>query len=394
MSSEINVNEMLRERASLKISLIGVGNAGNQLLNKAQKAGYDVFAINSSEKDLNNAVTSDQLPSFVIGHEARGAGKVRSVAVNLFKETGNNLFTSIPYFTEMCERSDVIIVAGATAGGTGSGVCPPLINLLKNVYPTKIIIYIGIIPRLTDSVNAQENSIACLNEIFALKIPYILADLNYYTGVANDLAYDKIQNYIIDCLDTIAGKYLNMSSFGMIDENDMRMVIGEPGYMSLYFVNKVTQQMLDRESMQSMMIKQVKHNPAAEMQRDKIIKNMAAIFNVSEDITDSSRSGDYEELESVIGRPLSTYENYAITNGTEGQMIIILSGQTDPMNRVDKMIQISKTALEQAKMRKDFTSAMQDAVNSSLTQNRNLPGLEDTSSDEKKATVADFFKNL
>lgn len=387
------VNEMLRERASLKFSIIGVGNAGNQLLNVAYKNGYDVFAINSSQMDLDHAVTIKEIPSYIVGREGRGAGKIRAKAVELFKDTGEELFTNVPYFGEMCDRSDVIVVSGATAGGTGSGICPPLIGLLKQMYPTKIIIYVGILPRLTDSVAAQENSIGCLTEIFSCEVPYILADLNYYTGVPNDQAYDKIQKYIVDCLNVLSGKYLHTSSYGMIDENDMRMVIQEPGYLSIYNLEKVTQDMLDKDSMQSMMVKLIKRSPAAPIQFDKIIKNMAAIVNISEDLTDSSRAGDYGELTTAIGRPLSVYENYAVSETTaDGQMIIVLSGQTVPMNRIDKMIQIKNEAAENQKNQKKFESALNDAVASSLTGGRALPSSDTLDSDTKAGIVAGFFK--
>lgn len=386
------VNEMLRERASLKFSIIGVGNAGNQLLNVAYKHGYDTFAINSSRLDLDHAVTIKEIPSYIVGREARGAGKVRKKAVELFKDTGEELFTNIPYFSEMCDRSDVIVVSGATAGGTGSGICPPLIGLLKQMYPSKIIMYVGILPRLTDSVAAQENSIGCLTEIFDCNVPYILADLNFYSGVPNDQAYDKIQQYIIDCLNVLSGKYLHTSSYGMIDENDMRMVIQEPGYLSIYNLSKVTQDMLDKESMQSRMVNLIKRSPAVSIQFDKIIKNMAAIVNISEDLTDSSRAGDYDELSAAIGRPLAVYENYAVSQTTaDGQMIIVLSGQTIPMNRIDKMIEIKRVAAETQKNQKRFESALSDAVSTSLTGDRSLPSGESLDSDTKAGIVAGFF---
>lgn len=389
-----NVEQMLRDRASLKVSIIGVGNAGNQFLNPAVKAGYDVFAINSSQKDLDNAITSKQTPSFIVGREGRGAGKIRSKAVELFKENGAELFSNTPYFKEMCERSDVIIVTGAAAGGTGSGICPSLITLLQRMYPDKIVIYFGILPRLTDSVNAQENTVACLREIFDLKIPYMLADLDYYQGVPNDIAYQQVQEFMLDCVNTLAGKYLKTSPFGMIDENDMRMIIKAPGYMSVYHLQKINQAMLDRESMQQKMIGLINRSPAAQIQRDKIIQNFGVIVDISADLGDSVRAGDYEELTKHVGRPLSTYENYVPDgNGTTGQMILILSGQTAPLNRVEQMIEISKEAADTQKNQKDFRNLMDDAVSGSITQNRSLPTRNGLSEAEKDSAISDFFNS-
>ena len=388
------VNEMLENRAALQISLIGVGNAGNQLLNEAIKHDIDVFAINSSYADLNNSVVDKNIKSFIIGKEARGAGKNRKVALSFMKDNGLELMTDVPVFTEMCARSDVIIVAGSTAGGTGSGVCPSLVALLKQQYPGKIIIYCGILPRLTDSVKAQENSIGCLSEICDLNVPYMLADLDYYQGIPNDTAYRDIQLYIIDCINSIRGKYLNKSSYGMIDENDMRTVIAEPGYMAVYNLNKVSQSQLDKESMQQMMIKKIKQSPAAEIMRDGIVHQMAAIINMPEDMSDSSKASDYEELVGYIGRPLAIFENYAITQGATGQMVIILSGQTTPYNRIAKMNEIVTEYAEKANKQKKFN--LNDLRSTDVTEEipEFLRGSGKTDAEEKKNQLANFFNNL
>ena len=385
------VNEMLETRAALHISLIGIGNAGNQLLNEAIKHNIEVFAINSSHADLNNSVVDKSIKSFIVGDEARGAGKNRALALSYLKANGKELMTNVPAFTSMCERSDVIIVASSTAGGTGSGISPAFISLLKHYYPSKIIMYCGILPRLTD-VKAQENSIRCLSEIDKQKVPYILADLEYYAGIPNDIAYRDIQLYIIDCINSIRGKYLNKSSYGMIDENDMRTVISEPGYLSIYNLNKVSQNQLDKESMQQMMIKQIKHSPAVEIMRDGIVHQMAAIINMPENMSDSSKASDYNELIGYIGRPLTIFENYAITQGATGQMVIILSGQTTPFNRISKMNEIVAEYTERANRQKNFN--LETLCSSDLKEE--IPSFlkSQSTSDNNSDTLDDFFNSL
>ena len=399
-TNNTNVSELLENRTALQCSLIGIGNAGNQILNEAVKHGIDVFAINSSYADLNNAIINKEIKSFIVGKEARGAGKNRKVAIELLKSNGMELMTSVPSFTSMVERSDVIVVTGSTAGGTGSGVAPALIQLLKMQYPAKIIIYFGILPRLTDSIQAQINTIACLDEITKLSIPYMLADLNYYQGKPNDEAYRDIQQYAVDCINTIRGKYLNKSSYGMIDENDMRTVISEPGYMSIYNLDRVTQAQLDAESMQPMMIKRIKSSPAASIMRDGIVRQMAAIINIPEDMTDSSRASDYEELIGYIGRPLAIFENYAIVSGAVGQMIVVLSGQTTPYTRISQMADLVKESEDKFNRQKNFE--LSGMINSGLMKSDVPAFLQDSTTKEdseeaaaaKRQTINNFFSNL
>ena len=332
------VNAIIKDRIPLKISIIGVGNAGNQLLNEAVKRdNVRVFAINSSGKDLDNAVTDKSIPSFIIGREAKGAGKDRANGVELFMQNGEDLATQVPTFQDVCDRGDIIIVAGSTAGGTGSGVAPKLIQLLQSMYRNKIIMYIGILPRMTDAPLAQRNAVECIQEIQDLKVPYMLADLEYYQGVPNHEAYQDIQKYIMNMVDIMGGKGLNHSMYGMIDENDMRVILSEPGYLSMYNLQGVTQTQLDKSSLQSMMVNLIKHSPAAERMRNGVIRQMGVILNVPGELSDASMSSDYTELTNYIGTPISIFENFANVPTATAQMIIILSGQSTPIGRLQAM---------------------------------------------------------
>ncbi len=386
---------MLESKTALKCFIIGIGNAGNQLVNEAYKSNFDVYAVNTSKKDMDDSVIIKEIRGFVVGNEARGAGKSRDTAKELFKVNGRDLFESTPTFTESCSRSDVIIVTGSTAGGSGSGLAPIFIKFLKRLYPNKIILYYGILPRLTESPNAQENATACLAEIQQLNIPYLLADLDHYKGVSNDIAYTKMIAHIIDGIQVINCKYINKSSFGMIDENDMRTVIAEPGYMSIYNLDKVTQQQIDQKSLQSMMISKIKSSPAVEIMRDGIIRHMAAIINMPEELTDSSKAGDYTELTSYIGSPYAVFENYTITNTATGQLIIILSGQTVPYNRISLMDEIVRKHREIESKKKDYN--LMTMVEEQGATNKNVPDFLKASTktaEEKQAELNRLFDEI
>lgn len=333
LKTDVSMKVNLEEDAKLKVSIIGAGNAGNQIIEKAYVHDYDVFAINSSIKDLSDMVIRETVPSFIIGHEARGAGKNRSHAKTLFRENGKTLFKT-DAFIDMIDDSDIIFVVASTAGGTGSGIAPELIHILKQMYPNKIVIFYGITPKLSDSIISQSNTIQCLDEIHGLNIPYMLADLSYYEDTPNDIAYNEIGKHMVDNMNAIRGDFLHHSDSGMIDENDMRVLIGEPGYLSIYSLNKVTQSQVDQKSIQSHLIERIKQSPAVSLQRDGMLKQMGVIINCPEEMKEASKTGNYNELTSYIGMPLSIFENYAITSGTSGQFIIILSGMNLPYTRI------------------------------------------------------------
>ena len=128
--------------------------------------------------------------------------------------------------------------------------------------------------------------------------------------------------------------------------------------------------------------------------RDGIVHQMAAIINMPEDMSDSSKASDYEELVGYIGRPLAIFENYAITQGATGQMVIILSGQTTPYNRIAKMNEIVTEYAEKANKQKKFN--LNDLRSTDVTEEipEFLRGSGKTDAEEKKNQLANFFNNL
>ena len=138
----------LEKDVRLNVFVIGVGNAGNQTIVYGHKEGMNVFAVNSSIKDLSDQIVDESIPSFLVGKEARGSGKNVEKGVALFKENGRDLFQSA-VFMESCQAADVIVVVSATGGGTGPSVSPEICRILQKMFDTKIIIYHGITPKNT-----------------------------------------------------------------------------------------------------------------------------------------------------------------------------------------------------------------------------------------------------
>lgn len=391
----LDVRENLENKVKLSIAVIGIGNAGNQIVARAYREGYSVFAINSSLKDLNDTVVNEHIPSFIAGKEARGAGKNREYAKKIFNYNGKELFTNAE-FSKIIETADIVFVVSSTAGGTGSGISPVVVSLLTQMYPSKIIKYYGILPKLSDSIQAQYNTLDCINEINDIKgVSYMLADLSYYEEDSNDVAYAGVADNIITSINTIAGKYLNASKNGMIDENDMRVIVGEPGYGAVYMIDKVTQEQVDKASIQKYMIDKIKRSPAADMNRDSIVKQMGVIVNCPEEMAEATKSGNYSELTDYIGTPLAIFENYSISNTTLGQFILILSGMNLPYARLLKCKEVIKEAEERIKRQKEINLANDvnefDFIKKTSANSRLMSDAEDTA-DAKQNVLDTFFK--
>lgn len=375
----------LEKDVRLNVFVIGVGNAGNQTVVYGKKEGLNVFAINSSIKDLSDQVVDESIPSFIIGKEARGAGKNIEKGLELFKKNGKELF-QVDSFMASCQAADVIVVVSATGGGTGSSVSPEMCRTLQKIFPKKIIIYYGISPKNSDSNISFNNSLYCLNEIKNLNIPYGIADLNWYADEPNDEAFIKADKYVVECIKSIAGMYLNLSSSEMIDENDLKSIISEPGYIAVYQTKNITSTALEKKSMQAMIIDEIKKGPAMMIQKDGISSQMGVIINCPDDLSEVTRSGNYSEIFEFIGHKpkKGIFPNYATTNGTSGQMIVILSGMTYPINRINDYIESIREQDEFLKKTKEIDINEDVEMVSSLLANSKEKLSDDTTASKKE----------
>lgn len=387
------MKEELEKKVKLNTFVIGVGNAGNQTIAYGFREGLNVFAVNTSIRDLHDSIMDETIPSFMVGKEARGSGKNISKGKALFKENGRDMF-KLKEFIEPCQSADNIVVVSATGGGTGPSVAPEICRVLKQIFTKKIVSYLGITPKNSDSNIAFSNTVYCLNEIKQLGIPYMLVDLNRFGTLPNDQAFEKADRYAIDCIKAVAGEYLTLSSAQMIDENDMRSVVGEPGYMGVYIVNDITSAALEKKSMQGMLIDQIKGGPAVMIQKDGIAMQMASMINCPDDIEEVTRTGNYEELFKFLGhRPKNgIYENYGVTNGTSGSFVVILSGMTYPINRLNEYTDAVKEQNEFLKKQKDIDTTQDAALVQELVSNNTDTLSSDTSvNEEDMNSVLDSF---
>lgn len=385
---------VLETDVRLKVAVIGVGNAGNQVVITAHKEGLMVYALNTSIKDMSDEILGDTIPCFIIGTESRGAGKNRQKAHDLFMENGKDLFSERK-FMSMTQSSDIVFVVFAGGGGTGSEIGPQLCKILTTMFPKKIIIPYTIAPKNNDSITAKDNTIQCIEDFKSCNGSYCIDDLSYYEADPNDVAFSKIGRHVVDCIKVIAGAYLKMSGSQMIDENDMRTVTKEPGYMAIYILDKVTNADLEKSSMQKQLIDKIKHSPSMMVQRDGIIKQMGVIVSCPKDMMEVTKTGDYSEIYEFLGGTVKgVFENYSTTTGTTGQFIVILSGMTFPINRVSQYIDAIKEHEENLQRVQDINLQNEIAKFAFLRSgdNSKLSSNSTASKEEINTALGEFFK--
>ena len=374
----------------LKIAVLGIGNAGGQVANVACTKGFNTFCINSSEKDLD--IIHEDIPVFLLGN-SEGAGKDRRVAKGFVKQFYKDLLKT-EAFDSFIADTDVVFIVSSTGGGTGSGMSIILADILAKVYPNKIFINVGILPTLTDSIGAQRNTLEYMKEVNALGKGYMLYDNNKFKDLTPSSYMDLVNREIVSGLCYLRGDYSYKTKYGMIDDADMFKLLTVPGMINVSFFEGFMEKDLDDGvRLDSFISKVMRTNSTCQLDKDRIIKRMGVVVNLSEDLSKYYSSG-MEDFKANVGEPLEVFEHYYLKEDTStepNRLAVILSGLSIPDDRIQIIIQRIKEVEDALNKKKE--SSLLDSIDDLDDLRVNSLGIDRTRSYEKE-DVADLDLDL
>ncbi len=120
------MSEMFQERV-VKIKVIGVGGAGNNVINRMIEAGVDgveFVVINTDKQDLNKSICKNKIQ---IGEKltgGMGAGSKPEVGQKSAEE-------SRAAISKVLEGTDMVFITAGMGGGTGTGAAPIVADLAR-----------------------------------------------------------------------------------------------------------------------------------------------------------------------------------------------------------------------------------------------------------------------
>ena len=118
------MSEMFQERV-VKIKVIGVGGAGNNVINRMIDSGVegvDFIVVNTDKQDLNKSVCKNKLQ---IGEKltgGMGAGSKPDIGKKSAEESRAQI-------AKILEGTDMVFITAGMGGGTGTGAAPIVADL-------------------------------------------------------------------------------------------------------------------------------------------------------------------------------------------------------------------------------------------------------------------------
>ena len=334
-------------QVALKVGAICIGNGGGQAGVELHKNGVETILINSSARDLDNTVVPQGVRSYIIEDSAslgRGAGRNREIAKKLYSEWDQSQkLMSGPEFVDFVSDKDVIFVIASTAGGTGSGIAPTIAFQLSSKYPSKNIILIGILPRLSESINSQQNAIQFFSEVELINksknIPYMVFDLEKYTEYNIEESYTMVAADIVGAVKTVRGDYAIMTKYGMIDERNMLTIISCKGMITAFSAEGIKMSEVSDNGIQKIITTRLAKSSVVNPQRDRLSKYFGICLEVDDNIDDPVKKADYSELFNALGEPFEIFVNYGITDQPTAKFGMLVSGQSMPYDRLNRCIE-------------------------------------------------------
>ena len=118
------MSETIQDRV-VKIKVIGVGGAGNNVINRMIESGVsgvEFVAVNTDKQDLNKSVCKNKVQ---IGEKltgGMGAGSKPEIGKKSAEESRSTLAQTL-------EGTDMVFITAGMGGGTGTGAAPVVAEL-------------------------------------------------------------------------------------------------------------------------------------------------------------------------------------------------------------------------------------------------------------------------
>ena len=209
--------------------LLGIGACGGNQVAAFKKYGIPSFYINSAIEDLNSLGLDDMHYYHIKG--ATGCHKDRNVSKTYLAHNYEDILKNIEHYL----TGKYIFLFGSTGGGTSSGMCALMTELLEHEL-NKIVIPVITIPSLSESLQAKVNSYELLKELFGCaQHTVFIVDNNKESNFikSNNTLADLLYFLISDVSHSIDGIY---------DHSEIREMLECKGYGIVnYFTRKPSQ---------------------------------------------------------------------------------------------------------------------------------------------------------
>lgn len=320
-----------------KIALLGIGQCGGNICVSGQESGLIVGVMNTSPEDLYADSLKLIKNKLLLGNNG-GCGKDRNIAKNDVKTYHKDIVEFVrEYILEPNPELEIIYVTFSTSGGTGSGMGPIVIDMLKKFFPRITFGAICTTPSDDESAIAMFNSRKCLEELYNLNIPVLLADNNKMKQLKAPNSRKKLYELVND---TIVEGFVDIfqererSNVSNMDIKDKMKLLKTPGVCLITSTSINVSSLTDESSLAKIITESWDNSVYVNLDYDRVIKRQGFIFEVSDKVTNLINQ---TVINKDLGVPLEVFEGIYKPKQNNSRVISILTGLSFPENKVQEI---------------------------------------------------------
>ena len=370
----------------IKIGFIGLGQCGSNIAEIAELYSYRTAVCNTSPEDLE---AIELIKNKVLLGSNGGAGKDRRLAK---KDAKENYTKVVNLINEKFQGIEMVYFIFSAGGGTGSGMSPMMIDVVRRLIPKKKFGCITILPTKEESPVAQINALECLKEITRLEIPSFIVDnekmLSSGKFTSRKDLFDKVNDYIINCFNLILNTNRIPSKYGNLDQQDIIKLLSTPGCSVI-----ATADISEKErkangfSFGKKVMASWDSSYFAPLEYDKNIVRTGYIYEIKDD---TSNIVNYKEIEREAGKPIETFEGYYSSKDSDETVISIITGLSYPVKRINEIKKIIEGSKDGSGEERDYESVFDEIDTSWFAKAREktqLKTLDDFETEEEEEVV-------
>ena len=394
-----------------RIVFIGIGQCGGNIASEASKAGFKTGAINTSTEDLNAENMRTVAHKLTIGGSIGGCAKERKLGQKIVKAEyqdiidfiGSNFLEEKSKEYAKAGQKMIVYLCFSSSGGTGSGVGPILLSVLQKVYKEVCFSVIVVTPSEDESLIAINNSLKCLEELYKLDIPIMIADNNNAKNKnSRQSIYNSVNTEIINSISRIV-KDRTFSNISNIDIKDKSKLLTTNGLSIITSIPVMDTELKDKSTLAKAIEASFSSNVYAKLNFDKQVKIAGFFFEMPEKY---SKLIDYNEILSNVGTPLEIFEGiypYENEENEKATAIIttILVGLSFPESKIKSLSNIISSKGKEVKKSERKTDLFKSTSpldslfeNDSKSSINLFEDFEDEEEDNEDINLEDVFKNF
>lgn len=331
------------------IGFIGLGAAGGNVADEAILHGFPAIAINYSQKDLDSLEYVEEKLKLV-GSE--GVGKNREEAIRLIEKNWESALSFVrEHFSS--PAIEVIVVSFSTGGGSGSGMAPVLLDVLMSEMPEKTFVAAPILPDLSEVMVNQMNCLQTSEELSKLNLCVFPIDneqiRKQHPNFGKNKLYKKANETFVQLFSEIVSYTEKHSKHGVLDQKDLRMILGTRGTALLSVVDlsrmEGGQRDLSERGISRTIQDSWEHSIFAPIPYERIVR-AGVVFDGQESLMEFI---NYQKIFSEFdsGMPLDLFEGYY--HDQSGKVYTVLTGLAWYNGRladIEKNIQSKQSSAE------------------------------------------------